>query len=56
MLAFLQSWQVHDELVFELPKEEIEETIPVVRKIMAEAATPAVQFAVPLKVSCKKLV
>ena len=27
--------QVHDELVFEAPDEEVEATLPVIRKVMA---------------------
>ncbi len=38
--------QVHDELVFEVPKKEIEKTIQVVKKAMEEAAT----IDVPLEV------
>ena len=42
--------QVHDELIFELPETEVDATIPVVRKIMENAAMPAVSMAVPLSV------
>ncbi len=36
--------QVHDELVFEAPDEEVEATIEVVRKVMDQAPHPAVQL------------
>jgi DNA polymerase-1 len=45
--------QVHDELVFEAPEEEVEVTLPVVREVMAGAAMPAVNLAVPLQVDAR---
>ncbi|MCL4117368.1 UNVERIFIED_CONTAM: hypothetical protein GTU68_058679 [Idotea baltica] len=42
--------QVHDELLFEVPKEAVEETTEVVRKVMENAASPVVQLDVPLTV------
>jgi DNA polymerase-1 len=42
--------QVHDELVFEVPEGREEETAGVVRKIMSEAAEPALKLDVPLDV------
>jgi DNA polymerase-1 len=41
---------VHDELVFEVPEGREEETAAVVRKIMSEAAEPALKLDVPLDV------
>ena len=41
--------QVHDELVFEVPDEEIDDTIPVIRRVMENAAEPAVELRVPLQ-------
>jgi DNA polymerase-1 len=40
--------QVHDELVFELPEGDVEAAKPVIERVMAEAAAPAVNLTVPL--------
>ena len=40
--------QVHDELLFEVPDEQIDETIKVVKRVMEGAA----QLSVPLIVDC----
>jgi DNA polymerase-1 len=45
--------QVHDELVFEVPDDEVEATIPVVRRIMVDAPHPAVELSVPLLVEAR---
>ena len=45
--------QVHDELVFEAPDDEVEATIGVVRKVMAEATLPFLELSVPLQVDAK---
>ncbi|WP_152046616.1 DNA polymerase I [Aureimonas psammosilenae] len=45
--------QVHDELVFEVPDEEVEATIPVIRDVMEGAADPVVALAVPLVVEAR---
>jgi DNA polymerase-1 len=42
--------QVHDELVFEVPDDEVEKTLPVVKKVMEEAPMPALSLTVPLAV------
>ncbi len=42
--------QVHDELVFELPKDDVEAASTVIRDVMAGAAEPAVSLSVPLGV------
>ncbi|WP_435200337.1 DNA polymerase I [Qipengyuania sp. 902] len=42
--------QVHDELVFELPESDVEQARPVIERVMAEAAQPAVELTVPLGV------
>ncbi len=40
--------QVHDELVFELPEADVVAASPIIAKVMAEAALPAVALDVPL--------
>lgn len=40
--------QVHDELVFELPQGDVAAASPVIERVMAEAALPAVTLDVPL--------
>ncbi|MDR2857441.1 MAG: DNA polymerase I [Novosphingobium sp.] len=42
--------QVHDELVFEAPESDAAAAAPVIRRVMAEAAMPAVHLDVPLGV------
>jgi DNA polymerase-1 len=45
--------QVHDELVFEVPDDEVEATRDVVRKVMEGAAEPLLRLSVPLVVDAK---
>jgi DNA polymerase-1 len=45
--------QVHDELVFEVPDEEVAATLPVVKKVMEEAPMPALSLQVPLSVDAR---
>ena len=45
--------QVHDELVFEVPDDEVEKTLPVVKKVMEEAPMPALSLSVPLAVDAR---
>jgi DNA polymerase-1 len=45
--------QVHDELVFEVPDNEAQQTLPVVAAVMMEAPHPAVSLSVPLHVEAK---
>ena len=42
--------QVHDELIFEVAEDAVEETVAVVREVMEGAAEPAVKLDVPLVV------
>ena len=42
--------QVHDELVFEVPEEEVARATDVIRSVMATAAEPAITLSVPLGV------
>jgi DNA polymerase-1 len=45
--------QVHDELVFEAHQDEAEATIAVVKRVMENAADPAVSLTVPLDVEAR---
>ncbi len=42
--------QVHDELVFELPEGDVAAASPIIERVMAEAALPAVTLDVPLAI------
>jgi DNA polymerase-1 len=42
--------QVHDELVFEVPEDQVAPAQALIRRVMAEAAEPAVTLSVPLGV------
>ena len=52
-LSAMMLLQVHDELVFEAPDDEVEATLPVVAKVMVEAPEPAVRLHVPLQVDAR---
>jgi DNA polymerase-1 len=45
--------QVHDELVFEVPDDEVERTLPVVKAVMEDAPMPALSLSVPLSVDAR---
>ena len=45
--------QVHDELIFEMPESEVEHSVVVIRDVMENAAFPALELAVPLKVDAQ---
>ena len=45
--------QVHDELIFEVPEDEIEKTLPVIKSVMQSAPDPAVVLHVPLQVDAR---
>ena len=45
--------QVHDELVFEVPDDEVEQTLPVVKAVMEDAPMPALALSVPLHVDAR---
>jgi DNA polymerase I len=45
--------QVHDELVFEAPLDQVEATIALIAKVMVEAPLPALQLSVPLQVDAR---
>ncbi|WP_193366610.1 DNA polymerase I [Pelagibius marinus] len=40
--------QVHDELLLEVPKDEVDDTSALVREVMENACAPAVELSVPL--------
>jgi len=42
--------QVHDELVFEAPEGLADAAIPVIKRVMSNAAEPVVKLTVPLDV------
>ncbi|WP_144753241.1 DNA polymerase I [Bartonella saheliensis] len=42
--------QVHDELIFEVPEEESEKTMAVVKNVMENATMPVLSLSVPLEV------
>ncbi len=52
-LSALMLLQVHDELIFEVPEEEIAKTLPVVKRVMEDAPHPAVRLSVPLQVEAR---
>jgi DNA polymerase-1 len=45
--------QVHDELIFEVPDEEVAATLPVVQHVMQDAPFPAVMLSLPLHVDAR---
>ena len=45
--------QVHDELIFEVPEDEVAKTLPVVKTVMEDAPMPAVSLSVPLQVDAR---
>jgi DNA polymerase-1 len=45
--------QVHDELIFEAPADEVEDTITTASRIMERACEPAIALSVPLKVDAR---
>jgi DNA polymerase-1 len=45
--------QVHDELIFEVPDNEVAATLPVVQRTMQDAPFPAVLLSLPLQVDAR---
>lgn len=45
--------QVHDELIFEVVEEEVDDTITLVKSVMENASLPAIQLSVPLQVDAQ---
>jgi DNA polymerase I len=52
-LAARMLMQVHDELVFEAPEEEVDKTMEVAQAVMEKAPEPALKLKVPLKVDAR---
>jgi DNA polymerase I len=52
-LAAQMLLQVHDELIFEVPEDEVAPTLAVVKRVMEEAPLPAVALSVPLQVDAR---
>jgi DNA polymerase I len=52
-LAAQMLLQVHDELIFEVPDDEVAATLPVVQHVMQDAPFPAVLLSVPLQVDAR---
>ena len=52
-LAAQMLLQVHDELIFEVPIEEVDKTLPVVKHVMEDAPHPAATLSVPLQVEAR---
>jgi DNA polymerase-1 len=42
--------QVHDELIFEVPDDQVDAAVPVITSVMAQAVEPVLELAVPLVV------
>ncbi len=45
--------QVHDELIFEVPEDQVEATIPLIKDVMENACDPALKLSVPLQVDAR---
>ena len=45
--------QVHDELIFEVPSAEVEDTMTIVKSVMEDAPHPTVALHVPLRVEAR---
>jgi len=52
-LAAQMLLQVHDELIFEVPDQEVATTLRVVKRVMEDAPLPAVALSVPLQVDAR---
>ena len=52
-LAARMLMQVHDELVFEAPENEVDKTMEVAQAVMESAPEPVLRLSVPLKVDAR---
>jgi DNA polymerase-1 len=52
-LGALMLLQVHDELIFEVPVDEVDRTLPIIKSVMQSAPDPAVSLHVPLQVDAR---
>jgi len=52
-LAARMLMQVHDELVFEAPEDEVDKTMEVAQAVMEQAPEPVLRLSVPLKVDAR---
>jgi DNA polymerase-1 len=52
-LAARMLMQVHDELVFEAPEDEVDKTMEVAQSVMETAPEPVLRLSVPLKVDAR---
>ncbi len=48
--------QVHDELIFEVPDDQVDDTIKIATDVMVDAPLPAVSFSVPIQVDARAAV
>ena len=40
--------QVHDELIFEVAEDQVDDTIPLIKSVMEKASLPTIELSVPL--------
>jgi DNA polymerase-1 len=52
-LAAKMLLQVHDELIFEVPENEVDKALPVISHVMEKAPEPVLKLAVPLEVDAR---
>jgi DNA polymerase-1 len=45
--------QVHDELIFEVPDDQVDKALPVITEVMQKACEPVLQLSVPLVVEAR---
>ena len=45
--------QVHDELIFEVPENEVAKTLPLIKTVMEDAPMPARSLSIPISVDAR---